>query len=162
MVLWIRHAHTGEEVHLRVSTSGLEPLAWARANRFFREPRTAATRVMVPRLLRLLTAVQDHFGGRRIEVFSAYRPELDPETPDSRHRVGAAADIRIRGVSPRAIFEYCRTLPDAGCGLYPNEMFVHVDTRPRAAFWVDLTVGKGHHYVRDASGWLAGHPDAGQ
>jgi hypothetical protein len=77
--------------------------------------------------------------------------------------VGHAADIYIRGVPNRDLFDYCLGLVDVGCGLYPKGMHVHVDVRSRAGKWVDLSrYGEGADYVRDVPSWLRAHPDAGR
>jgi hypothetical protein len=93
---------------------------------------------------------------------SAYRAPDDAGGPHGHHALGRAADIRLPGVSPREVFEYCRRLPHMGCGLYPNTGFAHVDARPRPAIWVDLSIGAGSTYVTGVDAWLARHRDAGR
>lgn len=160
-ILWMRNAHTGEEIRFRPfrSRSLLEPVAWARLNRFMRSWRTEKRRTMHPRLLRLLAQVQRHFGGHRIELTSGYRVPDVPGSPSSYHGVGRAADFHIVGVANREIFEYCRTLPTTGCGYYPNGSHVHMDVRSRSAIWVDLSgYGDGATFVADPERWLDEHP----
>ena len=36
-----------------------------------------------------------------------------------------------------AIWNYCRSLSQPGCGYYPNSVFVHVDVREHHGQWVD-------------------------
>jgi uncharacterized protein YcbK (DUF882 family) len=91
-----------------------------------------------PRLLRQLAMVSDHFGGRRIHVISGYRPFRRGQwTPHSNHNIGHALDFRIEGVPNRAVRDFCRTLPQTGCGFYPRSVFVHMDVRAESATWVD-------------------------
>lgn len=91
-----------------------------------------------PRLLRLLAIVSDHFGGRTIRVISGYRPFRRGQwTPHSNHNIGNAIDFRIDGVSNRELRDFCRTLPNVGCGFYPRSVFVHMDVRTESAYWVD-------------------------
>ena len=90
-----------------------------------------------PRLALLLAAISDHFGGREIQVISGRREAGGYTRESSRHTSGHATDIRVRGVPRRAVWDYCRTLADTGCGYYPRSTFVHVDVRSRAGQWVD-------------------------
>lgn len=90
-----------------------------------------------PRLIRLLAAISDHFGGREITLVSGRRPAGGRTRETSRHVSGHATDIRVEGVPARALWDYCRSLGQTGCGLYPRSTFVHVDVREHAAQWVD-------------------------
>lgn len=91
-----------------------------------------------PRLLRQLAIVSDHFGGRRLHVISGFRPFRRGQwTPHSNHNIGRAIDFRIEGVPNRALRDFCRTLPQTGCGFYPRSVFVHMDVRQESATWVD-------------------------
>ena len=55
------------------------------------------------------------------------------------------------GVPNAALFRFCRTLDDVGCGFYPNSKFVHVDVRRPGAgrvFWIDISgPGEPSEYV---------------
>lgn len=90
-----------------------------------------------PRLAVLLADISDHFGSREIIVYSGFREANGYTNETSRHVDGRAVDIRVRGVSKRAVWNYCRTLRRTGCGFYPRSLFVHVDVRGEAAQWVD-------------------------
>lgn len=87
-------------------------------------------------LLRRIQIIADQFPGRTLRVVSGYRPP-DGEREGSRHNYGRALDFSIHGVSNRALFTYCKTLPNTGCGFYPNSTFVHVDVRDKSVSWVD-------------------------
>lgn len=159
--LWMFNVHTRETLRVRpfASATRLERATWRAVNRFMRSHRTGFRRTMHPRLVRVLARIQAHFGGRRIELVSAYRVAAT-DADVSYHSVGRAADIRIRGVPDRVLFEYCRTLPRTGCGLYPNGHHVHVDVRGESGLWVDLSPpGDGvADYVRDPWAWLRANP----
>lgn len=101
--------------------------------------RTEDDPVEVPeaRLAYLLSLISDHFGGRPVSLVSGFRDAGGRTSEASRHVGGAAADINIRDVSKRAIWDFCRSLRGTGCGLYPRSTFTHVDTRERPAQWVD-------------------------
>lgn len=113
------------------------PLTRQRARAFLRAS-SGQTHPIDPRLLRQLAIVSDHFGGRTLEVISAFRPRRRRQfTAHSKHNIGHAIDFRVAGVSNRAVRDFCRTLPATGCGYYPRSVFVHMDTRDAATTWVD-------------------------
>jgi hypothetical protein len=99
-------------------------------------------------LLTRVAAVAKHFPGRPISVVSGYRPT----SRGSLHQVGRALDLRVAGVSNEALVAFCRTLPDTGCGYYPNSSFVHVDVRSPGTgkvTWIDSSgPGEAPNYVR--------------
>jgi uncharacterized protein YcbK (DUF882 family) len=90
------------------------------------------------RLMRQLALVSDHFGGRVVHVISGFRPFRHGQyTPHSNHNIGHAIDFRVEGVSNRVLRDFCRTLPNTGCGYYPRSVFVHMDVREQSTTWVD-------------------------
>jgi LysM repeat protein len=97
----------------------------------------ASARLPDARLALLLAAISDHFGGREIRIVSGYRPARGNTSRDSRHVHRAAVDIQVKGVSKRALWDYCLSLDKTGCGFYPRSVFVHVDVRDQSAQWVD-------------------------
>jgi uncharacterized protein YcbK (DUF882 family) len=93
-----------------------------------------------PRLIELVGIVSNHFGSRRIEVISGFRPYSPTQyTPHSNHNIGHALDFRVVGVPNEVLRDYCRTLKDVGVGYYPNSTFVHLDVRTSPAFWIDYS-----------------------
>ncbi|HEY8431736.1 MAG TPA: LysM peptidoglycan-binding domain-containing protein [Sandaracinaceae bacterium] len=116
----------------RVTREGLETLAL-----LMRRHESDPPELPHPRLVRLIAAISDHFGGREIVLVSGRREAGGYTRETSRHVSGQATDIRVVGVPHRALWDYCRSLPSTGCGLYPRSTFVHVDVRERAAQWVD-------------------------
>jgi uncharacterized protein YcbK (DUF882 family) len=90
-----------------------------------------------PRLAMLLSKISDHFGGQPIRVISGFREAGGYTRESSRHVQGRAADIQVAGVPHRAVFDFCRSLPQTGCGYYPRSVFVHVDVREQHTQWVD-------------------------
>ncbi len=75
----------------------------------------------------------------RFQVISGYRPS----SVGSYHASGRALDVRLEGISNEALVAFCKTLPDTGCGYYPNSSFMHIDVRDP---------GTGHVGWIDASG----------
>jgi hypothetical protein len=103
---------------------------------------TPGIRRLDSRLVERLDRVVNHFrkAGQtsRVVLVSGYRPR----STGSYHSVGRALDFRVDGVSNEAVLEFCKTLPDTGCGYYPNSVFVHMDVRPSGAghvAWVDVS-----------------------
>lgn len=116
----------------RVTREGLEQLA-----SLMRRHEDDAPELPHPRLVHLLAAISDHFGGREITLVSGRRDAGRYTRESSRHVSGQATDIRIAGVPNRTLWDFCRSLAQTGCGYYPRSTFVHVDVRERAAQWVD-------------------------
>lgn len=54
---------------------------------------------------------------------------------DSQHTIGRAADIKVKGVEPKRIYEFINRgfRNQLGLGLYSG--WVHVDTRAKKARW---------------------------
>jgi uncharacterized protein YcbK (DUF882 family) len=101
-----------------------------------------------PRLVTLAGIVSNHFGSRKLEVISGFRPYRTTQyTQHSNHNVGKAMDFRIVGVPNEVLRDFCRTLHNVGVGYYPNSTFVHMDVRPTSAFWIDYSKpGEAPHY----------------
>jgi hypothetical protein len=94
------------------------------------------------RLVERLETTVDHFhkagASSRVLLVSGYRPK----SVGSYHQSGRALDFRIDGVQNEALVAFCKTLPDTGCGYYPNSSFVHMDVRDAGAghiAWIDVS-----------------------
>ena len=104
-----------------------------------------------PRLIERLEQTVDHFrkSGQpaKVSIVSGYRPK----SSGSFHQSGRALDLRIEGVTNEALVAFCKTLPDTGCGYYPNSLFVHMDVRDVGAghvTWIDISKpGEAPKYV---------------
>lgn len=109
-------------------------------------------------LVTRLQKVVDRFGAKRVFVISGYRPESER----SFHQSAKALDFHLEGVRNEEVVAFCRTLPDTGCGYYPNSSFVHMDVRPPKTghiYWIDASgPGETPRYV---SSWppKEGEPD---
>ena len=107
------------------------------------------TRPLSPRLLLMVQRVAERWPGQTIEIVSGYRPKVRGR--ESRHSMAKALDFRVKGVPNRELYEFCKELPSSGCGLYPNSVFVHMDTREKSATWVDYSApGERPKYKRPA------------
>jgi Bacterial protein of unknown function (DUF882) len=103
-------------------------------------------RSMDPRLYDQLSRIQDHFGGKQIEVVSGFR---FAERDSSRHFNASAIDIRVKGESVNAMYAYAQSLDRGGMGMgiYPHSGFIHVDYRApsEASYrWTDYSWPGGH------------------
>ncbi len=106
-----------------------------------------------PGLVERLELLTGHFakpGHRpRVSLVSGVRPN----STGSLHSHGRAMDIRIEGVSNEELVAFCKSIPDTGCGYYPNSSFVHVDVRDPGAghvSWIDASgPGETPRYVAE-------------
>ena len=87
------------------------------------------------RLIHMLQQLAEKYPGKPIEIISGYRAQSTGD--ESQHAFGRAMDLRIPGVSGKAIFRFCKSLSRSGCGYYPNDGFVHMDARSKRAFWIN-------------------------
>ena len=89
-------------------------------------------------LVEVLQKIRDHFG-KPVTINSAYRtPGKNKQVGGaaySQHLYGTAADISIKGVSPKAVADYAETLlpKSGGIGIYST--FTHVDVRAVKSRW---------------------------
>jgi hypothetical protein len=99
-------------------------------------------------VLTRLEALARKFAGRTITIVGG--PQASGSGA-SAHQAGRAVDIRVDGVDNRKLAEACRSLPDTGCGYYPNAAFVHIDARAPGAgksSWIDASEpGEPPRYV---------------
>jgi LysM repeat protein len=114
-------------------------------------PRTKAKRGRVhllnARLLQMVQRVAERWPGQTVEIVSGYRPSQHGH--ESRHSMAKALDFRVKGVSHKELYDFCKELPNSGCGYYPNSVFVHMDTREKSAIWIDYSApGERPRYAR--------------
>ena len=148
-VIHIKRQGTAEEADLRLAEHGskISPSTSKSMEKMLRFP-GGASHPIDARLISLLGVVSNHFGSRKIEVVSGFRPDTPTQyTKDSNHNHGKAIDFRIPGVPNEQVRDFCRTLKNTGCGYYPNSTFVHLDSRESSAFWIDYSKpGEPPHY----------------
>lgn len=137
--------HTGERLSTVYWTDGQYlsgPMG--EIDQVLRDFRTNVVHAMDPRLLDLLSALNNLFGGNAVfQVISGYRsPETnrmlvaasDGVAKGSLHLQGQAIDIRIPGVALKSLRDAAMSLKAGGVGFYPRSDFVHVDTG-RVRYW---------------------------
>ena len=88
-------------------------------------------------LAELVDAIREHFGVP-ITVTSGNRcPNYNAAVGgrrNSKHLVGKAADIQVKGVKPADVADFAETLLDEG-GIGRYDTFTHVDVRNKRARW---------------------------
>jgi uncharacterized protein YcbK (DUF882 family) len=138
-VVHLKRIATTEEADLRVTEkSGKIAPATLKAMEKMLRSASGASHPIEPRLISLLGIVSNHFGSRKIEVISGFRPYTPTQyTQHSNHNHGKAVDFRVVGVPNEIVRDFCRTLRNVGCGYYPNSTFIHMDVRDSSAFWID-------------------------
>ena len=89
-------------------------------------------------LVDLLQKIRDHFG-RAVTITSAYRtPQRNKAvggTTYSQHLYGMAADIKVKGISPKEVARYAEKLMPRSGGIGVYATFTHVDVRATKARW---------------------------
>lgn len=89
-------------------------------------------------LVSVLQKIRTHFG-RAVTITSAYRTPTKNKavggTTYSQHLYGKAADIKVKGISPKTVAAYAEKLlhPNGGIGVY--DTFIHVDVRDGYSRW---------------------------
>lgn len=93
-------------------------------------------------LVKLLQNIRDHFG-KAVTINSAYRNAAYNKkvggVSNSQHVLGYAADIAVKGVTPKEVAIYAESvIPNSGgIGIYgaTKGNFTHVDTRAKRSRW---------------------------
>ena len=103
------------------------------------------TAEMDPEFMRMLQELRDQMqgplrvsSGRRCEHHN-YRVSTAKNEKNGVHTLGQASDILIFGERAMLLFEKARQMGFIGIGLSQRgdhaKRFVHLDTKPRKAFW---------------------------
>lgn len=100
-----------------------------------------STTVLDPQLITYLEKIREHFNAP-ITISSGYRCTIHNRNvggaTGSRHGKGDAADVIVKGHTPREVAQYAESIGIKGIGLYETNSdghFVHIDTRPTKSFW---------------------------
>ena len=91
-----------------------------------------------PELVDLLQKIRDHFG-KPVNINSAYRTvgknKACGGATYSQHLYGTAADISIKGVTPKQVAAYAELLLPKSGGIGVYSTFTHVDVRKTRSRW---------------------------
>lgn len=100
-----------------------------------------STTLINPQLIEYLNQIREHFNSP-ITISSGYRCPIHNSrvggATGSRHTKGDAADIIVKGHTPREVAQYAESIGIKGIGLYETASdgyFIHVDTRDKKSFW---------------------------
>ena len=89
-------------------------------------------------LVTVLQKIRAHFG-KAVTITSAYRTPTRNKavggTTYSQHLYGMAADIKIKGISPKKVADYAETLLLGKGGIGTYDTFTHIDVRAAKARW---------------------------
>lgn len=89
-------------------------------------------------LVNVLQKIRAHFG-KSVTITSAYRTPGKNKAVGgkaySQHLYGRAADIKVKGVSPKKVAAYAETLLKNKGGIGTYNTFVHIDTRTIKSRW---------------------------
>jgi uncharacterized protein YcbK (DUF882 family) len=89
-------------------------------------------------LVAVLQKIRTHFG-RSVTITSAYRTPGKNKavggTTYSQHLYGKAADIKVKGITPKKVAAYAEKLlpKKGGIGIYST--FTHIDVRSTKSRW---------------------------
>jgi uncharacterized protein YcbK (DUF882 family) len=126
------------DVDLYKEDGSIDDEAVDKLNHIWRCKRTDTEKSIDPRLYETLSRIYDQFK-KRIELVSGFRNQ---KRTSSFHFHGSAADIRIPGVSDKALHKFASSLDTGGMGIgiYPKAGFIHVDIRPEPSYrWTDYS-----------------------
>ena len=128
----LANINTGESATFNIGPGGyVRSDQTAALERFLRCRRTDRRSPIDPGVLVLLADIAEHWPGRVVQVLSGFRaPPFG--VPHSRHFIGHAIDLRVLGVPTTAVRDYVwREHHSVGVGYYPQNDFIHVDSRTR-------------------------------
>ncbi|MBT8086585.1 MAG: DUF882 domain-containing protein [Gammaproteobacteria bacterium] len=141
------HTHTGKRLDVVFARNGAYvPPALEEINHFLFDFRTGDKTEIDPALLDLIYDVRQALGSDgTYHVVSAYRSPKTNEmlrgksqksgvARNSQHLLGKAIDVRLEGVSTRALRDAALAMERGGVGYYEESDFVHMDTG-RARSW---------------------------
>ena len=88
------------------------------------------------KLVKHLQQIREHYG-KPVYINSGYRCGKHNKAvggaAKSQHMNGKAADVVVKGISPRSVAEYAEQIGLKGIGVYSS--FCHLDTRATKARW---------------------------
>ncbi len=128
--IWFYAIHHRKVVKLNIydEDGDLSDTSLAESDQGFGCRRSQTTRAVDPRLMVILSRINDHWPGKRVQLVSGFRFQTNE---GSRHYHAAAMDIKVPEVDAQELYDYVETLDRGGMGIgiYPFAGFVHIDFR---------------------------------
>ena len=122
-----------------------EKKALARLAHLLRDRRNHKQHTIDPRLFDVLHRLQSTLDTQdSYHVICGYRSKETNATlhkknkgvaKNSLHVRGKAIDLRLESIPLKELSNAARSLKAGGVGYYPKSNFIHVDIRPKPAFW---------------------------
>ncbi len=144
--LSLYNIHTGEDFEGAFWRGGhYDEKALMRLAHVLRDRRNNKRHPIDPKLFDLMHKLQSTLGTKDpYHIICGYRSaESNAKmhkaskgvAKNSQHVQGKAIDLRLEHVSLKELSNAARSLKAGGVGYYPKSNFVHIDTRPKPAFW---------------------------
>lgn len=90
-------------------------------------------------LVAVLQKIRNHFG-QAVTITSAYRTPTHNKdvggTTYSQHLYGKAADIKVKGVTPKKVYDYAEDILKGKGGIGIYNTFTHIDVRAAKSRWI--------------------------
>lgn len=114
-------------------------------NKILRDRRNGKMHRINPELFHLMHKIQEEAGTTaQFEIICGYRSSETNQmlnrtkmgvAKNSQHTKGNAIDLRLSGIKLASLRDIARGFKAGGVGYYPKSNFVHIDIRPRPAYW---------------------------
>ena len=143
----LHNIHTGEYLKTTFVENGeVIPEVMKQIELFLRDHRNNKTHTIDPNLIHLINQLQldcSRPGLTSFDVVSGYRStetnnmlrqKSKGVAKNSYHTKGCAIDIKLPGHT-KELRNLARSYQKGGVGYYPKSGFVHVDVRPKPAYW---------------------------
>jgi len=144
--LALYNIHTGEDFEGMYWKEGhYDPKALKRLAHLLRDRRNNLEHPMDAKLFDLMHKLQSTLGVKEpYQVICGYRSKQTNAAlhkkskgvaKNSLHMQGKAVDVCLEHTSLKELCQAARSLKAGGVGYYPKSNFVHLDVRPKPAFW---------------------------
>jgi uncharacterized protein YcbK (DUF882 family) len=137
LTFYFENRHEEATFDLFDANGDAQPDVLKQFSHFVRCWRTGREKPMHPRTVEIVSAIAQHFGVSRVDIVSGFRAR-PYGAPHSKHFLGRAMDIHVPGARAKDVAKWVwSNFRHVGVGYYPNQQFVHVDTRDIDVRWVD-------------------------
>ena len=144
--LSLHNIHTGEDFEGMYWREGqYDAKALKRLTHLLRDRRNNLKHPMDEKLFDLMHKLQSTLGVKEpYQVICGYRSKQTNKAlhkkskgvaKNSLHMQGKAIDVCLEHTSLKELCQAARSLKAGGVGYYPKSNFVHLDIRPKPAFW---------------------------